>query len=177
MTPQPLADALVAALDPSGLVLEPCAGEGAFVQALRVHLQTCDGENDVWTCELADGSDFLQWKLEVDWIVTNPPWSQFRSFLTHSLTLAHDVAMLATVNHWWTRHRVRSVQRAGFGYRHLWLCDWPVEFPSSGFQLGMMHISKGWTGPMEVSWLDGHGESSELEKIITTAQVRAEFSI
>ena len=158
MTPQTLADALVEAIDPCGLVLEPCVGSGAFVSALRRHMQTCDGINEVETCEISDGRDFLQWRDEVDWVLTNPPWSQFRAFLAHALTLAHDVALLSTVNHWWTRHRVQAVQRAGFGYRHLVLCDWPDEFPASGFQLGMMHVSKGYEGPLQIHWLPGHGQ-------------------
>jgi len=49
MTPAPLACALVDALQPAGLVLEPCAGAGAFVHALRVRgaeVATCDTEDD-----------------------------------------------------------------------------------------------------------------------------------
>jgi hypothetical protein len=55
-----------------------------------------------------------------------------------------------TVNHWWTRHRVNAVTTAGFGYQQLLLCDWPPEFPASGFQLGMMHIARGYTGPLDI---------------------------
>src|SRR5215207_4048248 len=95
MTPLPLAREIVARLQPRGLILEPCAGAGAFVQALASYGQ-------VEWCEIDRGRNFFLWDQRVDWIVTNPPWSQFRAFLEHSISLADHVAFLATVNHWWT---------------------------------------------------------------------------
>lgn len=142
MTPDGLACALVDALRPTGRVLEPCSGGGAFVRALQ------QVGADVAMCEVSEATDFFGWHAPVDWVVTNPPWSQFARFLEHSLRLADDVALLATVNHWWTKRRVRTVLDGGFGYRRLVLVDWPQTFPSSGFQLGMMHVSRGWTGAM-----------------------------
>ena len=148
MTPQALADALVDALQPQGRVLEPCAGDGAFSRAItRVN-------GEVLTCEIRDGSDFYEWDRPVDWIVTNPPWSQFRGFVEHALKLeATNVAMLATVNHWWTKRRVRAVMDAGYRYRQLLLMEWPKEFKPTGFQLGMMHLQRGYDGPMDIRWV------------------------
>jgi hypothetical protein len=65
MTPPALARALVRALQPSGTILEPCAGTGNFVKALRPYGQ-------VSSCEIDRGADFLAWTEHVDWIVTNP---------------------------------------------------------------------------------------------------------
>jgi hypothetical protein len=73
MTPPRLAETLVQRLQPSGTMLEPCAGSGAFVRALRPF-------GRVLSCEIDHGSDFLEWTQRVDWIITNPPWSQFRAF-------------------------------------------------------------------------------------------------
>jgi hypothetical protein len=42
-------------------------------------------------CEIKRGRDFFAWTEPVDWIVTNPPWSQFRAFLQHAMTLAEKV--------------------------------------------------------------------------------------
>lgn len=144
MTPRTLAVSLVSHLGIGGRVLEPCAGDGAFVDAIR------SAGLAVESCEISAGSDFFQWTEQVDWIVTNPPWSQFRAFLAHSLLVADNVAMLATVNHWWTKRRVSDVVSSGFGYRRLVLCDWPDEFPASGFQLGMMHVMRGWRGELDI---------------------------
>ena len=128
-----------------GTVLEPCAGSGNIVKALTGF--------DTKTCEITEGRDFFEWHEHVDWIVTNPPWSQFRPFLQHSLEVADNIAFLVTVNHWWTKARVRMVNEAGFGYKDLFLIDTPPEFPATGFQLGMMYIRKGWYGPLFIEQL------------------------
>jgi hypothetical protein len=105
-------------------------------------------------CEIDRGRDFFEWTERVDWIITNPPWSQFRRFLEHALEISEHVCFLATVNHWWTKRRVAAVRRARFGYRHLLLVDQPAEFNDTGFQLGAMHIEKGYAGPLSVQYLD-----------------------
>ena len=143
MTPPWLAQAIVRRLQPRGVILEPCLGTGNLWAALQGY-----GELD-W-CELDRGRDFLRYTRPVDWIITNPPWSQFGAFLEHSLQLADHVALMATVNHWWTRRRCQIVERAGFGYRRLLLIDPIPEFPSTGFQLGMMLISRNWTGMLHL---------------------------
>jgi hypothetical protein len=143
MTPQWLADVVVSTVAPSGVILEPCAGNGAFVRALTPY-------GRVVTCEASEGNDFFWWSEQVDWVVTNPPWSNFRQFLIHAMRVAEHVVFLATVNHWWTRCRVREVRAAGFGYRQLVLIPWPDEFPASGFQLGAMHLQRAWGGPLAI---------------------------
>ena len=149
MTPRPLARAIVDALEPSGLLLEPCAGDGAFVEALTPY-------GEVEWCELDRGRDFLAWPTSrrVDWIITNPPWSQFRQFLEHSLAVADHVCFLAPLPHWFTKRRMRSVRDAGFGYKEILLVDWPPVrgWREQGFLLGTMHIVRGYEWPCEVSW-------------------------
>lgn len=144
MTPPALAEALVDALRPFGRILEPAAGNGSFLAPLRRY-------GSVEACDITDGQPGFTWVSgRVDWIVTNPPWSQFAEFLRHAMEMADHVAMLVTVNHWWTARRVCDVRDAGFGYRQLILCDWPVEWPRSGFQLGMMYIARAYDGPCEI---------------------------
>jgi hypothetical protein len=143
MTPLPVARAIVNALRPSGTMLEPFAGDGSFVKALKPY-------GRVRWCEIDRGRDFFAWTQPVDWIISNPPWSQFRAALDHALTLADHVVFLVTVNHWWTRARVRSVRDAGFGYRDLLLIDTPVTFNATGFQLGAMHVERGYRGRLSI---------------------------
>jgi hypothetical protein len=144
MTPPRLARALVAALQPTGVLLEPCAGTGNFVRALRPH-------GDVRWCEISRGRDFFEWVEPVDEIITNPPWSQFRRFLDHALRLARRrVALVATVNHFWTRHRRELVRRAGFGIEAIIEFPAPPEWHATGFQLGMVVLTRGHAGPCAV---------------------------
>ncbi len=150
-TPRPLADLVVAHFSPTGSVLEPCAGQMAFVSAsmawpsvTRVH----------WT-EVDLGSDFFDWKTKVDWLITNPPWSKARKFAQHAYEVADNIVFLITLNHFTSlKARFRDMEQAGFGIRELALCpDPPPPWPQSGFQLGAIHIQRGYSGPWTVSKL------------------------
>jgi hypothetical protein len=206
-TPPALARRLVAHFRPRGRILEPCAGEGNFLKALRAHVRSSElrrlssalrrqplpasskgvterearrwsarglrqalarsaakgdsrraplGDEShklprgshVYACEIKRGTDFFAWTQRVDWIVTNPPWSQIRKFLQHALRLADHVVFLLTINHLWTRARLRDVKAAGFGVREIVLLDTPKSFPQSGFQLGAVYLRRRWTGPV-----------------------------
>jgi hypothetical protein len=122
-------------------VLEPCAGDGNFLQFIP-------GAD--W-CEIKKGRDFLAHRDTVDWIITNPPWSQIREFLNHSFLLAQNVAFLMTVNHAWTKARLRDMYQRGFGMREIVLVPTPTSFPQSGFQLGVVHYARGWQHPVTLT--------------------------
>jgi hypothetical protein len=74
-TPMRLAGRMVSYFKPTGRILEPCAGDGYFLK----HLSGAD-----W-CEIKQGRDFLSYEGRVNWIITNLPWRQIRSFLQQSL--------------------------------------------------------------------------------------------
>lgn len=116
--------------------------------ALDVHRKTL---SSVSWCEIQAGRDFFVWTEKVDWIITNPPWSQIRAFLQHAMKVADNVVFLLTINHVWTKARLRDVREAGFGLREIVLVDMPASFPQSGFQLGAVHISRGWRGSISLS--------------------------
>lgn len=137
-TPPALAAQIVVHFKPRGTILEPCCGEGNFLRTMP----------EAKWCEVSKGRDFFDWEDHVDWIVTNPPWSEIRAFLGHAMKVADEVVFLMTVNHVWTKARVRDVREAGFGLKEILLLDMPKTFPQSGFQLGAIHFSRGWRGPM-----------------------------
>lgn len=139
-TPQELADKIVQHFKPTGRVLEPCAGKGAFVRALK-------GQGiKPLECELDRGSDFFEFKEPVDWIITNPPWSLARSFAKHAYEIANDVVFLITINHFTAlKARFRDMAEAGFAIREIALVDTPpLPWPQSGFQLGAIHLQRGY---------------------------------
>ena len=143
-TPPALARQLVAHFAPAGRILEPCAGAN--------HIFDCLPPGADW-CELKRGRDFLQHTGRYDWILTNPPWSQIRAFLVHAFTLADNVVFLMTVNHAWTKARLREMKTAGFGLREILLVPMPRSFPQSGFQLGAVHYQRAWRGPINLTEL------------------------
>jgi hypothetical protein len=171
-TPPALAKRLVNHFQPSGRMLEPCRGEGNFFRALRAYAGRSSGtrpkvlvatprrkkRGNVEWCEISEGRDFYAWTESVDWVVTNPPWSQIRRFLQQSMSVANHVVFLMTINHVWTKARLRDIREAGFGLKEIVLVDMPRSFPQSGFQLGAVHFARGWKGPVAVTdWTGGGG--------------------
>ena len=143
-TPPETARMLVDALPLYSSVLDPSRGRGAFYDALPAHVSRD------W-CELAEGRDFLKYTGRVDWIVTNPPWSKMRSFIEHGMRVADHVCYLVTINHVWTKARWSAIREAGFGLSEMLLIDTPPKpWPASGFQVGMVHLERGHTGPINV---------------------------
>ncbi len=124
----------------SGIVLEPARGQGAFFDQFPEHL-----ERD-W-CEIAMGRDFFGYTRKVDWIITNPPYSDFKAFLFHALDIADNIVFLCPINHFGTKRRLRQIGNEGFGFKRVVLTPQPREWPASGFQIGATHLQRGWNGP------------------------------
>lgn len=108
------------------------------------------GTSVAW-CEVQRRRDFFAWNQPIDWIITNPPWSQIRRFLQHAMAHADHVVFLCTINHVWTRARLRDIRSAGFGLREIVIFDTPRSFPQLGFQLGAVFLARGWTGPITLT--------------------------
>ncbi len=140
-TPMEMAERLVHHFQPKGRILEPCCGSGHFLEFLP---------GAEW-CEIQQGRDFFDWDQPVDWIITNPPWSQIRPFLAHAMKHADHIVFLMTVNHAWTKARLRDVRENTFGIREIALLEMPASFPQSGFQLGAVYYQRGWQGSITLS--------------------------
>ena len=141
MTPFDICKKIVNHLKPSGVILEPCCGEGNFLRYLP--------KETLW-CEINKGKDFFEFTSKVDWVITNPPWSKIKEFLKHSMEVSDNVAFLVTVNHLWTKARIRMIEEQGFGIKEIILLDMPKEFPQSGFQLGVIYIQRGYKGMVKI---------------------------
>jgi len=147
-TPPELAYRIVGHFKPSGICLEPCSGKGAFCEALQGRI----GVSFIHECEIDDDIDFFGFNTKVDWIVTNPPWSQFRQFLKHSMELSDNIVFLSLMNAWFMKARVRDMKQAGFGLKEaLFLETPPKPWPQTGFQLAAVHIQRGYSGDMKIT--------------------------
>ena len=69
---------------PTGSILEPCRGGGAFYDLFQ--------EPKFW-CEIQEGRDFMDFQGKVDWIITNPPYSIFDIFLEKCFEVADNVVL------------------------------------------------------------------------------------
>lgn len=146
MTPENVAQDIIKHFSPKGKILDPCRGRGAF-------FNNFPKTEDNRFCEISEGLDFLQYEEPVDWIITNPPWSDFKRFLVHGMEIANNVCYLIPFNHYSTKLRLRLIQNHGFGICEFYGVNTPKtpDWPQSGFQLGVTHIKKGYIGPIMVS--------------------------
>ena len=143
LTPPPIAADIVRHFRPSGAILDPCKGEGAFLD----HMPGAE-----W-CELREGVDFFAWSKRVDWIVSNPPYSIFTEWLERSLKIADDIVYLIPLSKVFNSEaRLRDIMRWGgiVETRHYGSgtdCGFPFGFPC-----GAVHIRRGYKGPMRWSF-------------------------
>ncbi len=87
-TPDWLASKICSMFPIEGKILEPCKGEGAFLKYLP--------EGTEW-CEIVDGKNYYDYNDKVDWIVTNPPYSDYNRFLKHTFEIADNIVLLVPV--------------------------------------------------------------------------------
>ena len=152
----------------SGRVLEPCGGGGAFTRAFAYH-----GIKNILALEITRGSDFFEFHERVDWIITNPPWSLAKQFLQHAYRVAENVLFLITLHHIFDlRSRIADMERAGFGIKEVLLCETPDKpWPQSGFQLGAVHLQRGYRGAITWGWLDDPQDHKSAASIRPTIHI------
>lgn len=88
-TPDKIAKFMVNYFKPKGKILEPCKGEGVFLKYLP--------KNTEW-CEITEGKDFFDYNKKIDWIVTNPPYSNWNKFLNHCFKICDNIVFLVPLN-------------------------------------------------------------------------------
>lgn len=84
-TPDYIAKDIVDYFQPYGKCLDPCKGLGAFLQFLP--------PDSDW-CEIAEGRNFFDYEKQVDWIISNPPYSILDEWLEHSYKIAKNIVYL-----------------------------------------------------------------------------------
>ncbi len=138
MTPPDLAQKIVSRFNPWGKCLEPCYGDGAFLDAMLPYAATLQ------KCELSDNIDFFEWpQKDYDWIITNPPFSKYANFLEKSLSIANNVVFYGTVCHILSlKKRLRIIKEAGFYIREVLFTETPKGWKTGGFQCGAILLRR-----------------------------------
>jgi hypothetical protein len=143
-TPDDIARDIVEHFRPAGSILEPCKGEGAFLRYLP--------PNTEW-CEITEGRDFFAWDKPVDWIIGNPPFSDYFAFLAHAFSLADNVLYLLT-----TKKPFQSLRNLELIYSYGGIVEIFVIGRGSeigwhmGFAIGAIHFRKNYKGPITLSF-------------------------
>lgn len=165
MTPDWCAQDMVAWFRPEGRILEPCRGDGAIFKRLP--------PGSLW-CEIAEGRDFYAFTDRVDWIISNPPYSQLRPWMRHSFTLADEIVYLIPLRNLVSGFGFIQEVYAFGGIRH-------IRFYGTGNRLGFpmgnaicaIQISRGYPGAITVSFYGDEGATEgvredEIERLAAT---------
>jgi len=125
-------------LKPTGKILDPCKGDGAFYNCLP---------SDSEYCEITEGKDFFNYDKKVDWVIGNPPYSMFEEFLKHSFEIADNVSFLVPTNKVFQRQKIMNMinEYGGIYSIIIYGSGSVMNFPF-GFSVGNFYFKKNYTG-------------------------------
>lgn len=142
-TPEWVVKDMIAWFKPSGKILEPCSGNGAFLAYLP--------QNTLW-CEIQKGYDFFQFDERVDWIIGNPPYKLIREWLQHSFTLSDNIVYLIPMNSPFNSfRRLQDILTWGGIVQIRAYGNGKIFGMNYGFAVGAFHFQKDYTGPTFIS--------------------------
>ena len=141
-TPDWVASDMVSFFQPSGVILDPCKGDGVFLK----YLPPAE-----W-CEIEKGKDFYAWNTPVDWVFGNPPYSQFSKWLGHSMEFANNIVYLIPLTRLFNSgFFIKRIMKWG-GIAHMrYYADGGELGWNIGFAIGAVHFQKGYSGGMFLS--------------------------
>ncbi len=136
-TPDWCARDIIDHFKPQGKILEPCSGNGAFLQYLP---------NAEW-CELSKGRDFFAWYEKVDWLIGNPPYSIFSDWLRHSFDIAENICYLIPIAKVYSvEPRMREIYAWGGIVETVYYGRGEALGFPFGFPCGAVYMRKGYLG-------------------------------
>lgn len=152
-TPRNIAKEIIDTFAPTGTILDPSKGLGAFYDQYPDH---CEKD---W-CEITEGRDFFDFTRPVDWIITNPPYSIFNEFMKHSFEIADNVVFLIPQNKQYSSHiRLRMIREYGGEMKRIQFTADARHFGFPfGFPLAACHWQRGYDGPLTIINSDSKGE-------------------
>lgn len=173
-TPIYLAKKLVKTIEPHitlqerPSILEPHAGKGAFITALKdlpCDIEACDivMQNDevFHSVQKFYCRDFLQHRKHYDWVIGNPPFKNVLDHVIHALDLSDNVAFLLPISFLATQQRLEFWNEHPFTFAYV-LSKRPKfgEFKGTdsrdyAFFVWIDHYNKKAKQPKEIRWLWG----------------------
>ena len=131
-TPEDLAKKLIArvSLNPGDSVIDNAAGKGAFFNNYPNFVKKAYFEID-------EGTDFLGYPLGgfigVDWIITNPPYSNLNTWLKKTCLICRKGFAYLLAVHAITPRRIEMIESMGFGLTQIHLVKVMQWFGLSAF--------------------------------------------
>ena len=141
-----VASTIVDHYKPKGVVLEPFRGAGAFYDHLP--------KNSRW-CEIEKGLCFFKYKSHVDWIVTNPPYSNLTDVMKHAFSISVNTVLLVPMSKIYSSVPRMNLVRNESGMKEqlIFGSGRSIGF-NTGFVFAAIHFERGYKGAVKVSYAD-----------------------
>ena len=140
-----LAKKIIDHFSPTGKCLEPFRGDGAFWNHLP--------NGSAW-CEIKDGRDFFEFKDDVDWIITNPPFSILTKVFEHAFTISQNCVFLIPISKYWSSApRLAASKEYGGLAQILHVGTGRNIGFDIGFPFAALHFVRGYAGPIQQQYL------------------------
>ncbi len=161
-TPSIATEELLKRIRLDGVVWEPACGDGAISKILERELGY-----EIKSTDLVDrgygigGVDFLKEFDDVDWIITNPPYSLATEFAKHSLECARNVALLLKIQFLEGKNRYSFFKENPpkevhvFSYRLNINKNGVSQKNSTMFCFAWFIWERGWKGTTNLNWING----------------------
>ncbi len=142
-TPDWVARDMVEYFKPSGRILDPCCGDGAFLRHLPAGTE--------W-CEIERGRDFFAWHDRVDWCFGNPPYAQFSKWLGHSMEIADNICYLIPLTRLFNSgFFIKRVIQYGSLSHMRYYADGGELGWNIGFAIGAVHFKRSCSDSMQIT--------------------------
>jgi hypothetical protein len=142
-TPDWVARDMVEFFKPSGRILEPCKGDGAFMRYLP---------GAEW-CEIAEGRDFFAFTEHVDWCFGNPPYRMSGKWIRHSMEIANEFVYLLPCDKPFISYGMLTTMRRWGSLVHIRIYGTgsSLGFPI-GYAVGALHFQRDYHGSIGLSY-------------------------
>ncbi len=142
-TPSWLAQDMVEFFNPVGSILEPCAGDGVFLNFLP---------SAQW-CEIEKGRDFFAWNTPIDWMIGNPPFSMLAKWIYHSMEFAENIVYIVPCRTPFISNKMVLKMYEWGSVKHMRIYGQgnQLNFPLN-YLMAALHFQRGYHGAMEMSY-------------------------
>lgn len=136
-----IAEVVIKHFSPIGRCLEPFSGNDAFLQYMP--------SGTDW-CEIQKGRDFFDYNDQVDWIVTNPPFSNMTKVFEHAFSLSDNCVFVIPISKYWSSAPRINASLAYGGLKEILHLGTGRDIGFDiGFPFAAMHFKRGYQGPIQ----------------------------
>ena len=133
-----VAKAIVRHFAPTGKTLEPFRGSGVFYRELP--------QGTLW-CEIEDNRDFYDFNEQVDWIVTNPTWSDLTKVMDHAFSISQNTVLLIPLSKLYSSVPRMDLVRKLAGVKEQLILGSGRDIGFDlGFPMAAIHFERGYHG-------------------------------